>query len=105
MAMEDKDQVTPGTDHPYPDRKHKHSLRNMFLMIATLAVIAFIAYRLTDRNAGGTHTRPAAAVGTASAIHTDMPVVVTALGTVQPLVTATVRPQLSGVLFNNIPTT
>ncbi|MDL1864076.1 efflux RND transporter periplasmic adaptor subunit [Betaproteobacteria bacterium PRO5] len=99
MAMEDKDQVTPGTDHPYPDRKHKHSLRNMFLMIATLAVIAFIAYRLTDRNAGGTHTRPAAAVGTASAIHTDMPVVVTALGTVQPLVTATVRPQLSGVLF------
>lgn len=45
------------------------------------------------------HTRPAAAVGTATVIHTDMPVIVTALGTVQPLVTATVRPQLSGVLF------
>lgn len=99
MALEDKDQVTSGKDYPYPDRKHKHSLRNMFFIIATLAVIAFIAYRLTDRNAGGTHIRPAAVVGTASAIHTDMPVRVMALGTVQPLVTATVRPQLSGVLF------
>lgn len=99
MAIEDKDQVTSGADHPYPDRKQKHSLRNMFLIITALAVIVLGAYRLTDRTGGGTHTRPPAAVGTASAIHADMPVLVTALGTVQPLVTATVRPQLSGVLF------
>ena len=99
MSTENKNQVIPEIDYSPSNKTHKHSLRNLFFIVATLAVIAFMAYRLTDRNAGGIHTRPAAAVGTASAIHTDMPVMVTALGTVQPLVTATVRPQLSGVLF------
>ncbi|HRN80966.1 MAG TPA: efflux RND transporter periplasmic adaptor subunit [Nitrosomonas europaea] len=99
MSTENKNQVISEIDYSSSNKTHKHSLRNTLLIIVTLAVIAFMAYRLTDRNAGGTHTRPAAAVGTASAIHTDMPVMVTALGTVQPLVTATVRPQLSGVLF------
>ncbi len=97
--MEDENQVTPGVDQPCPDRKRKYSLRNVLLIIAALAIITPVAYHLANRSTGGMHTRPAAAVGTSSAVHADMPVTVTALGTVQPLVTATVRPQLSGVLF------
>lgn len=99
MSIENKNQITSEIDYPSSNKKHRHPLRNTLLIIITLAIIALTVYRLTSRNGGGMHTRPAAAVGTATVIHTDMPVIVTALGTVQPLVTATVRPQLSGVLF------
>jgi len=97
--MENKNHVISETDYPSPDKKHGHWLRNTLFIIITLAIIALAAYQLTSRNTGSMHARPPAAVGTAAAIHTDIPVTVTALGTVQPLVTATVRPQLSGVLF------
>lgn len=99
MTMEDENQVIPGADHPSPDKKRRHSLRNVLLITVALTVTALAVYRLANRSTGGMHTRPAAAVGTRPAAHTDIPVMVTALGTVQPLVTATVRPQLSGVLF------
>jgi multidrug efflux system membrane fusion protein len=98
MPIEDKDQITPEIDHPSPKKKRRHLLRNI-LLIMMVAIAIPIIYRLANQNTGGVHTRPAAAVGTASATYADMPVMVTALGTVQPLVTATVRPQLSGVLF------
>ncbi|MBN9497383.1 MAG: efflux RND transporter periplasmic adaptor subunit [Alphaproteobacteria bacterium] len=42
--------------------------------------------------------RPAATVGVAQATRADVPVVVSAIGTVQPVVTATVRTQLAGIL-------
>lgn len=49
-----------------------------------------------DRSRG----RPSATVGIAKAALADMPVTLTAIGTVQPVVQATVRTQLSGVLFS-----
>ncbi len=42
--------------------------------------------------------RPAATVGVAQATRADVPVIVSAIGTVQPVVTATVRTQLAGIL-------
>lgn len=42
--------------------------------------------------------RPAATVGVAQASRADVPVIVSAIGTVQPVVTATVRTQLAGIL-------
>ena len=41
---------------------------------------------------------PPSAVGVAVATHADLPVVLDALGTVTPVVTVTVRPQVSGVI-------
>ena len=41
---------------------------------------------------------PPSTVGVAVAAHADLPVVLDALGTVLPMVTATVRPQVSGVI-------
>ncbi|MXS86274.1 efflux RND transporter periplasmic adaptor subunit [Nitrosomonas sp. HPC101] len=99
MSTENKNEVISEIDDASSKHTNKHLLRNTLLIIFILAAIAPVVYRLIDRNAGSTHTRPAAIVGTASAIRTDMPVMATALGTVQPLVTATVRSQLSGVLF------
>lgn len=99
MPIENKNHAIPERDYSSQNKNTRHSLRNILIIIVTLTVIALVIYRLTDRNAGGAHTRPPTVVGTALAIHTDMPVTVTALGTVQPLVTATVRPQLAGVLF------
>ncbi|MBS0216780.1 MAG: efflux RND transporter periplasmic adaptor subunit [Proteobacteria bacterium] len=42
--------------------------------------------------------RPSATVGTAKVEKTDVPLTISAIGTVQPTVTATVRSQISGVL-------
>lgn len=97
--MENKNNIISENDTLSPNKKRKRPLRNTLLIILVLTITALVVYRLVDRNTGGFHKRPAAVVGTASAAHTDMPVIVTALGTVQPLVTATIRPQLSGVLF------
>jgi multidrug efflux system membrane fusion protein len=44
--------------------------------------------------------RPTAAVGIATAELADVPVYLSAIGTVQPVVAATVRPQLAGTLFS-----
>ena len=41
---------------------------------------------------------PPSTVGVATATRADLPVVLDALGTVQPMITATVRPQVSGVI-------
>jgi multidrug efflux system membrane fusion protein len=47
---------------------------------------------------GGRGGAPPSAVGVAVATHADLPVVLDALGTVTPVVTVTVRPQVSGVI-------
>ena len=56
----------------------------------------------SDSKGGGTpgKGRPSAAVGVAKVMRADMPVVLTAIGTVQPIVNAAVRTQESGVLFS-----
>ncbi|KPF56879.1 hypothetical protein IP65_00250 [Novosphingobium sp. AAP1] len=73
-------------------------------MIALAIIAVFVVVALGARwvaKSGGDKRggRPPAAVNIAPATKADMPVTVAALGTVQPLVTATVRTQLSGVLF------
>lgn len=73
--------------------------RTAALFLALLLVLVWAVRALQPGTRGGAHGRPAAAVGVAQATTADMPVTVTALGTVQPLVTATVRTQLAGVLF------
>ncbi len=75
--------------------------RNVVVVIAALVIVGLLAWFLTrggDERTG--RGRPPATVGTAKAALADMPVTLTAIGTVQPIVTATVRPQLSGTLFS-----
>lgn len=68
-------------------------------VILGLVLTGLGARWLSQRGGAEARGRPAAAVNVEKASRQDMPVSVTALGTVQPIVTATVRPQLSGVLF------
>ncbi|CAM5184314.1 Multidrug efflux system membrane fusion protein OS=Castellaniella defragrans OX=75697 GN=HNR28_001482 PE=3 SV=1 [Castellaniella defragrans] len=77
----------------------RHFLRNMLLIVVILAGVVLFTQRFLHNRSGGARGRPAATVNLATATRSDIPVTVTALGTVQPLVTATVRTQLSGVLF------
>jgi multidrug efflux system membrane fusion protein len=91
-------------------------------LVAVLALLALgaLAYWLTHRPAaptagfagggppgpgggpgargGGARGLPQSAVGVAAATTRDMPVILEALGTVTPLITVTVRPQVSGVI-------
>ncbi|MBN8848390.1 MULTISPECIES: efflux RND transporter periplasmic adaptor subunit [unclassified Sphingomonas] len=68
-------------------------------IVVVFALIAFGANRLAKSGGNRGGGRPPAAVAVGKATTTDMPVSVTALGTVQPIVTATVRTQLAGTLF------
>jgi multidrug efflux system membrane fusion protein len=69
-------------------------------MIVALVLVALgITYFTKSRGAGGKGGRPTTAVGIGKAVRADIPVTLTALGTVQPVVAATVRAQQSGVLF------
>ncbi|WP_235037855.1 MULTISPECIES: efflux RND transporter periplasmic adaptor subunit [unclassified Novosphingobium] len=80
--------------------QHRKSWRIVvaILIIAGLGLVAFGANRLS-RSASGGSGRPSPAVNVAKATLADIPVSVSALGTVQPVVTATVRTQLAGTLF------
>lgn len=66
-----------------------------FLLVGVLAW--YLAGSGGEKSGRG---RPPATVGTARAVLADMPVTLNAIGTVQPIVTATIRPQLSGTLFS-----
>ena len=65
-----------------------------------LVLAALLAVFIYIRHSGAKHQRAAApqSVGVATAVAGPMPVVLTALGTVTPLATVTVLPQLSGYL-------
>lgn len=65
------------------------------VLLAVAGGVTWLAGGSGERSSG----RPKAAVGVARATTEDMPVNVTALGTVQPMVTAIVRTQLAGTLF------
>ncbi len=86
-----------------------HSRRNALIVVLILAVVAGLAWALTrggssagqaagSRSRGGAG-RPAATVGIAKVVAADVPQSLAAIGTVQPIVAATVRPQLSGNIF------
>jgi multidrug efflux system membrane fusion protein len=88
------------TEHP--GRERAVSRRNAGLAVILLVLIGLLAWHFA---ASGSATsrgarRPAATVGVAHAQLADMPVTVTEIGTVQPIVTATVRTQLPGILFS-----
>ena len=86
------------------------------IAILTLAALGYLAWSLTHRpkeggagpgaqagqggppGAGGRRSAPATTVGVATAEQTDIPVTLDALGTVTAAATATVRPQVSGIL-------
>ena len=99
-AVEASTPVSPDQDPPIPRaRRTKRTV-----LIAVVIILAFVGLALGARwlaKSGGDRRggRPPAAVNIAPATKGDMPVTVAALGTVQPIVTATVRTQLSGVLF------
>lgn len=98
-----------------------HSRRNILITVGVLILIGLAAWFLTHsgsssgQGAGGGagaggrrgagaggrsgRGRPSATVGIAKAVSADAPITLAAIGTVQPIVTATVRPQLSGNIF------
>jgi membrane fusion protein, multidrug efflux system len=81
------------------------SRRNGIIVLAVLFLAGLLAWYLTrggseERPGRSGRGRPAATVGVARAELADMPVTLSAIGTVQPIVAATVRPQLAGTLFS-----
>ena len=96
-------------DEHEPDHRGRRR-RNFIITAVVLVLVGLLAWYLTSggdtsggqgqRGGPGGRGRPSATVGTAKAAAADMPVTVAAIGTVQPITTATVRPQLSGVLFS-----
>jgi len=96
MIMTEQDQRPPS-----------HKSRNALLAVAAVALLgAGIYYWGSSSSTSGGKDgaksgkgRPAATVGTIKVVHADMPVTLSAIGSVQPIVNATVRPQLAGVLF------
>jgi multidrug efflux system membrane fusion protein len=78
--------------------------RAMVLTLAGILLVGLLAWLLVGRGGAvetpGRIGRRAVAVGTARATVAAMPIRLTAIGTVQPVVTATVRTQLAGTLFS-----
>jgi len=75
--------------------------RNRIIAVLLLAVVAWTIWHFTHNVAKpATRGRPSAAVGTAPATLADVPVTLSAIGSVQPIVAATVRTQLAGTLFS-----
>lgn len=82
--------------------------RNALIVVVVLVVIAALAWALTrsggsgqgtGQGPGGRRGRVATTVGVAKVTAMDVPQSISQIGTVQPIVTATVRPQLSGNIF------
>ena len=102
----DESQSVRESDHA-PDQVHetapparRRSWRSAIIVVLLIAlIVAGIAYFTRTQGGKTRGARPAAAVGLGKATLADVPVTQTALGTVQPVVAATVRAQQSGVLF------
>lgn len=95
-----------------PVVRSPRSRRNAWIAVVVLILVAALAWALTRGGGGqggpgggggsggaGGGRRGAATVGTAKVTTADMPQTLAAIGTVQPIVVATVRPQLSGTIF------
>jgi multidrug efflux system membrane fusion protein len=95
-----------------PVERSPHSRRNAWIVLIVLLLVGALAWAMTrggsgeggpGRGPGGPGGRgggrPSATVGVAKVAAADVPQSFTAIGTVQPIVSATVRPQLSGNIF------
>ena len=88
--------LPPDASAPHPGRRWRPAI----VIVAALLLVAFgVAHLAKTRGSGTMGGRPLAAVGVGTATRADVPVTLTALGTVQPVVAATVRAQQAGVLF------
>ena len=104
-----------GTRSPSPRPPSPHSSRRMrpsrrtaiigsAVALIVLGGLGWLAWHLTHSDnassppGGGRRGAPPTTVGVASAERADIPVILEALGTVIPAATATVRPQVGGVL-------
>jgi multidrug efflux system membrane fusion protein len=93
-----------------PRRSRRARIIGATVAVLAMAALALLAWRLTQQEAGpgpgggrggggpGGRGMPATTVGVATAERADIPVTLDALGTVTAAATATVRPQVSGVL-------
>jgi multidrug efflux system membrane fusion protein len=92
-----------------PVERSPKARRNALIVLIVLIVVGGLAWALTRGGSGdaaggpgggrGGGRRAAATVGIAKVVAADMPQSLSAIGTVQPIVAATVRPQLSGNIF------
>lgn len=96
--------VDPSPDLTPAEPAPSHSRRNAIFMLIGLVVVGYAIWHFVSQKGAGTAAngrgRPTATVGVAKAELADVPVYLTAIGTVQPTVVATVRPQLAGTLFS-----
>lgn len=83
---------------PPATRRGSRSVWTWVLVAAVALAIALLARWLAGHGAGGGGGRPTASVSVEKVARMDVPVTITAIGTVTPLATATVRSQQSGVL-------
>src|SRR5437870_4417685 len=104
--------VAPGTKErvridrpaePSPPRSRlRRALWLLFLLLVVAALIVWLAYRTTHQPApsGRLQSGGPMPVGTAKADKGDMPVTLSALGTVTPLAMVTVKTQINGQLID-----
>ena len=86
----------------------RHQRRNFIIVLIVLIAVGLLVWRCSKTSGddaaggagGGRRGRPSATVGVAKAVNADVPVTLTAIGTVQPVVAATVRTQLAGTIFS-----
>jgi len=104
-------------EYAEPVERSPHARRNAIVIAVVLVLVAIAIWALTRSGgqqagpgggaagagagggAGARRGRPSATVGVAKVRPVDVPVTLSAIGTVQPIVAATVRPQLAGTLF------
>lgn len=97
MAEAISEPPPPETTSRSPARRNA-ALMLVGLVLAGFVIWYFVAHRGPGAANGG-RGRSVATVGIAKAELADFPVFLSAIGTVQPVVVATVRTQLAGVLF------
>jgi len=99
--------MTDETFDADPVERSPNSRRNALIVVLVLVVLFALAWAMTrgggsgppQGGRGGGRGRVAATVGIAKVTVMDVPQSLSQIGTVQPIVTATVRPQLSGNIF------
>ena len=102
--------MTDEIDGAEPVERSPNARRNALIVLLVLVVIGALAWAMTrgggsEQGPGGPgggrggRGRIAATVGIAKVTAMDVPQSLSQIGTAQPIVTATVRPQLSGNIF------